>query len=169
MATSHELERLLRKISLGDRDALADLYNATGTAVYAYALSILKNRLDAEDILQECYVTVFRCAGQYQSQGKPMAWLMTVTRNACFKLLKNQQRYISLASEDLLTAAAADPDDKLLLQGCMKLLTEEERRIVVLHAVAGCSHRDIGRHLGLKTSTVLSKYHRALKKLRARL
>ena len=168
MAANHELERWLRLISYGDRDAMASFYRATGTAVYAYALSIVKNRHDAEDVLQECYVTVFRCAGQYRPQGKPLAWLMTITRNASFKLLRSQQRYVPLDAEDL-SVTVADPENRLLLQGCMKLLTDEERKIVVLHAVAGCTHRDIAAHLGLKTSTVLSKYHRALKKLRASL
>lgn len=161
-----QLDLWLKAISQGDRDALEKLYRATSSGVYAYALSILKNRHDAEDVLQDCYVTVFRCAGQYRSQDTPMAWIMTITRNLCYKLLQRQQRYTSLDPAEDFGSANMDADDRLMLQRCMKVLTDEERKIVVLHAVAGCSHREIGKHLNLKTSTVLSKYHRALKKLR---
>lgn len=165
--STYRLDRMLRAVSRGDRDALAQLYHATAAAVYAYALSILRNRFDAEDVLQECYVTIFRSAGQYRSQDKPMAWIMTITRNLCLKLARSQQRYIPLESEDLIGTTPVSPDDRLLLQSCMKLLSNEEHQIVVLHAVAGFTHREIGLHLGLKTSTVLSKYHRALQKLRS--
>lgn len=91
--SANRLDHWLKAISQGDRDALVQLYHATSTAVYAYALSILKNRFDAEDVLQECYVTIFRSAGQYNPQDKPMAWIMTITKNLCLKLIRQQQRY----------------------------------------------------------------------------
>lgn len=166
-AGSFELDRWIRSISRGDRDALESLYHATSSAVYAYALSILKNRYDAEDVLHDCYVAVWNAAGEYRSQDKPMAWLMTITRNLCYKLLQRQSRYLSADSEVLFTAVHADPDDALILQSCMKVLSEQERQIVVLHAIAGCKHREIAAMLDLKTSTVLSKYRRALQKLKA--
>ena len=62
-----------------------------------------------------------------------------------------------------------DPDDKLLVEACLKILTDEERQIVVLHAVAGMKHRQIGEFLSLPLSTVLSKYHRSIKKMRTHL
>jgi RNA polymerase sigma-70 factor (ECF subfamily) len=49
----------------------------------------------------------------------------------------------------------------------MERLSDEERQIIVLHAVAGFKHREIGEMLDLALPTVLSKYHRAIKKLRA--
>lgn len=167
--SAHRLDRWLKAIRQGDRDSLAQLYNATSTAVYAYALSILKNRFDAEDVLQECYVTIFRSAGQYRSQDKPMAWIMTITRNLCLKQIRQQQRYVPLESGDWLGTLPVSPDDRLMLHSCMKVLSDEERQIVVLHAAAGCTHREIARHLNLKLSTVLSKYHRAIQKLRSTL
>ena len=162
----YQLERWLRAVSTGDQGALAELYHATATAVYAYALSILKNRHDAEDVLQECYITIFRSAGQYDQRGKPMAWIMTITRNLCLKLLRQQKRYFSVETQDYFGSLTPDPDDRLMLEKCMKVLTDEERQIVVLHAVAGCKHAEIARQLGLKTGTVLSKYHRAIQKLK---
>lgn len=165
-ASNFEMDRWIKKISLGDRDALEKLYHATRPAVYAYALSITKNRFDAEDVLQDCYITIWNSADGYRSQQKPLAWIMTITRNLCFKLARRQQRYVSLEDPNLYCREDADPDDRLLVQSCMNLLTEEERQIVILHAVAGCRHREIGQMLKLKTGTVLSKYHRAIQKLR---
>ena len=167
-ASARQLDRWIHQIGQGDRDALAQLYQATATPVYAYALSILKNRHDAEDVLQECYVSICRSAISYTRQEKPMAWIMTITRNLCLKLLRQQKRYIPLEDAHF-GAEDTDSDLRLLLDGCMKLLSDQDRQIVVLHAVAGCTHAQIGKHLGLKTGTVLSKYHRAIQKLRSSL
>ena len=168
-ASNRELDRWIHRIAQGDRDALEKLYRATRSAVYAYALSITKNRFDAEDVLHDCYITIWNSAGTYRSQEKCMAWIMTVTRNLCFKLSNSQQRYLSLDNADLFSRPDADPDHRLLVRQCMERLTEEERQIVILHAVAGCRHREIGEMLKLKTGTVLSKYHRAIQKLRTAL
>ena len=56
-----------------------------------------------------------------------------------------------------------------MIRQCMDRLSDEERQIVVLHAVAGFRHREIGALLELPLSTVLSKYHRAIKKLKEHL
>ena len=58
-------------------------------------------------------------------------------------------------------------DERALLQGALANLADEERRIVLLHAVTGMKHREIAALLELSLPTVLSKYHRALKKMRA--
>ena len=59
-----------------------------------------------------------------------------------------------------------DADERALLQGALARLADEERRIVLLHAVTGMKHREIAALLELPLPTVLSKYHRALKKMR---
>ena len=59
-----------------------------------------------------------------------------------------------------------DPDDRIVLEGVLSLLSEEEREIIILYAVSGMKHKEIAESLGLKLSTTLSKYHRALKKLK---
>ncbi len=161
-----ELDNWIRAISHGDRDALAALYRATSSAVYAYALSILRDPHDAEDAMHDCYVSIWNCAKDYKSQGKPMAWIMTVTRNLCLKQLRRQTWFVPLTDMSALARPGSDPDDLLMLRQCLELLTDEERQIVVLHAVAGMKHRQIGQMLGLKTSTVLSKYRRSIQKLR---
>ena len=165
-----ELQRLLIRVAGGDRDALAALYQHTRAAVYGLALSYLKNGHDAQDLTQDVYVQVWDCAGQYRSTGSPMGWLLTVCRNLCLMRLRREERHAALSEEewDAIPAqkCGLDADERALLQGALASLADEERRIVLLHAVTGMKHREIAALLELPLPTVLSKYHRALKKMR---
>lgn len=164
------LDRCLSEIADEDPAALEELYRLTSAPVYGYALSFLKNAQDAEDVLHDCFVNVYVSAKSYDSCGKPMAWLFTIARNLCLLKLRERRRPADLPPEDWEDGSerGADsiPDDRLLLEHCMTRLSDEERQIVVLHAVAGFKHREIADIVELPLPTVLSKYHRALKKLR---
>ena len=161
-------ERLLPLVGQGDSEAFEVLYRSTEKAVYALALSILKNPHDAEDIVQETYLKVRAAAHLYVPQGKPLAWLFTITKNLCRDLLRGQSRTEAApdgAEDDLRFSYVSDPTDRLVLKAALKALGEEERQVVLLHAASGLKHREIARNLGLPLSTVLSRYSRALKKL----
>ena len=161
-------ERLLPLVGQGDSEAFEVLYRSTEKAVYALALSILKNAHDAEDIVQETYLKVRAAAHLYVPQGKPLAWLFTITKNLCRDLLRGQSRTEAApdgAEDDLRFSYVSDPTDRLVLEAALKALGEEERQVVLLHAASGLKHREIARDLGLPLSTVLSRYSRALKKL----
>lgn len=165
-----ELEALLEKIAYDDMTALEGLYRATHRAVYAFALSVLKNTHDAEDVLHDCYVAIASAAEGYRPQGKPLAWILTIARNLCNQKFRERKRTAEFPLEDWQQSLAADPglsqEDRLILGECMTILTDEERQIVALHAISGFKHREIASVLALPLATVLSKYHRALKKLR---
>lgn len=165
-----ELQRLLIRVAGGDRDALAELYQRTRAAVYGLALSYLKNAQDAQDLTQDVYVQVWDCAEQYRSTGSPMGWLLTVCRNLCLMRLRREERHAALSEEEWnaipVQECGLDADERALLQGALARLADEERRIVLLHAVTGMKHREIAALLELPLPTVLSKYHRALKKMR---
>ena len=167
----HELQQLLLHIAGGERDALAALYQRTRTAVYGLALSYLKNAQDAQDLTQDVYVQVWDCAAQYRPTGSPMGWLLTVCRSLCLMRMRREERHAALSEEewDAIPAqeCGLDADERALLQGALANLSDEERRIVLLHAVTGMKHREIAALLELPLPTVLSKYHRALKKMRS--
>lgn len=167
------LDQYLSAIACADQQALASLYEATSAGVYAYALSTLKNSHDAEDVLHDCFIQIWSNAGSYRSQGKPMAWILTITRNLCLKILRDRAKYTQLDTEDwrdhLSLCTEMTADDKVVLEQCMERLSDDERQIVVLHAVAGFKHKQIAQLMDLALPTVLSKYHRALKKLREQL
>ena len=161
-------ERLLPLVGQGDPEAFEVLYRPSEKAVYALALSILRNPHDAEDIVQETYLKVRAAAHLYVPQGKPLAWLFTITKNLCRDLLRGQSRTEAApdgAEDDLRFSYVSDPTDRLVLEAALKALGEEERQVVLLHAASGLKHREIARDLGLPLSTVLSRYSRALKKL----
>lgn len=166
-----ELDRLLLRVGQGDREAFARLYSLTRGAVYALALSLLRDAHEAQDVAQDVYVKVWESAPAYRPQGSPMAWLLTVARNLARSRLRQSGRQIALDEEawNAIPAAAPDVEDRQLLQGALARLGAEEREIVLLHAVTGLKHREIAQLLELPLSTVLSKYHRGLKKLRAQM
>ena len=148
------LEQLLAAVAAGSRDGLAQLYAQTRTAVYALALSYLKNPQDAQDLTQDVFVRLWSCAGQYRPQGKPLAWVLAICRNeALMRLRRDGRQAAQDVAWDAIPAGAG--------------LDERERRIVLLHAVTGLKHREIAGLLQTPLATVLSKYHRALKKLKA--
>lgn len=164
-----ELDRLITGTARGDNDAFAALYRETKSAVYALALSILRSRHDAEDAMQETFLSIRTMAGEYRPMGKPMAWILTVCRNHSLRRLRERQDRENELPMEPAAENGLPETDRLLLQELLTLLTAEERQIVTLHAVGGLKHREIGALLQLPLPTVLSKYHRAMKKLRKEL
>ncbi len=166
---SAELDKYIYMVAKGDMGALESVYNATRTSVYSFALSILKNKYDAEDVLHDCYINIYKGAAGYKSSGKPMAWIITITKNLCNAKLndaaKNSILPIEEQEEDSRIDEALTPEESLILKDLLQSISDEERRIVVLHAVAGLKHREIAEILAIPISTVLSKYSRAIKKM----
>lgn len=163
------VEQCLFGIKKQDLNALEELYLRTSASIFGFALSILKNVQDAEDVMHDLYVRIWGTAGQYAESGRPMAWMMTITRNLCLQKLREYRKQSDIPQEDWENYIGESQDmtaeDKLLLTQCLRTLSDEERQIVMLHAVAGFRHREIARLLGMPLSTVLSKYNRAVKKL----
>ena len=167
------LERLLSGVAAGNRDCLAQLYHSTRGAVYGLALSYLKNAHTAQDVTQDAFVKIWEAAPNYTAQGSPMAWIMTITRNLALMELRQRKKTVELGEDEWnaipAEAPAVTPEDRQILQQALAAISDEERKIVLLHAVSGLKHREIAGVLELPLSTVLSKYHRALKKMRTQL
>ena len=166
---SADLDNLIGKVAQGDISSLEGIYSETRESVYSYALSILKNPHDAEDVLQECYIKIFHGASGYVSQGKPLAWIFTITRNLCLKRINEHKNRVDLTedewNEKLESYADLTTEERTVLKDCLSRLSSEEQQIVTMHAISGYKHREIAENLGMPLSTVLSKYNRALTKL----
>lgn len=168
-------ERLILALARGDTNAMHDLYHATHVDIYGFALSIVKNHADAEDIMQETYLKIYSGAPNYQPMGKPMAWIFTIVRNlALSKLRDKKNSHLPIEDNpeldlDPICSPHASVEDKLLLKAAVTVLSDEERQIIMLHIVSGLKHREISELLEMNLSTVLSKYHRGLKKMRQQL
>ena len=151
-------------------DALRRLYEKTSKGVYAYALSLLKNAHDAEDVCQETFLSIYDKAGDYEPQGKPMAWIITVAKRHALTVLRKERGKSYIEEAEKANAEAfsrtENTEQRLLLQAATEVLNDDERQIVILKAVAGMKAREIGKILGMPLNTVLSKYHRAIGKMR---
>lgn len=167
------LEGQLAQIAKGDKLALEGLYHRTRPAVYGFILSILKNTQDAEDILQETYLRIYQSSKTYVPHGKPMAWIFTIAKNLSRMELREQSKVADIPEEDwekyYSEAPGLSQEDRIVLTAVMNSLSGEELQIVMLHSAAGFRHREIAEMLALPLPTVLSKYHRAMKKLKAKL
>ena len=164
-----DMEHYISRMANGDTQAVAELYAAAKTQVFGFALSILKNASDAEDVLQDTFVSAFTHAGSYRPHGKPMAWLLTIAKNAATTKLR-QGAKLKLLPEEQWAAIEANnpavtPEDRMILTAAMNCLDDQSRQVLTLYSVAGLKHREIGEILDMPLATVLSKYHRAKKKL----
>ena len=89
---SHDLSRLLARAGLGDRAAFATLYERTSSHLLAVVLRINRDRAQAEDILQEVYVNVWRAASSFDAaQSQPLTWLTSIARNRAIDSLRRLQ------------------------------------------------------------------------------
>lgn len=168
-AQNSGLERLIARMAKGDSSALAELYNDLASPVYGFALSILRNTHDAEDVLQDTFVKIWSAAGSYTPRGKPMAWILTVTKNLSLSRFREQRHTADIGDEEWQMLYVVNPavtgEDRLVLEAAMNGLSPDDRQIVMLHAVAGLKHAEISEMMNIPLSTVLSKYNRAKKKL----
>ena len=100
-----------------------------------------------------------------------MAWIFTIARNLSLNYIRVNSRQIQPEEGEMENSVELsyiqDPVDRLVLESALRLLREQEREIIFLHLVSGLKHREIAGLLNLPLSTVLSGYHRALKKMKS--
>ncbi|KAF5090565.1 ECF RNA polymerase sigma factor SigK [anaerobic digester metagenome] len=163
-------EAIFTRIANDDMAAFEELYRLTERTVYAFVLSTLKNHDDTLDVVQDTYLKIRAAAHLYQPMGKPMAWVFTIARNLSISKIRSKQKNDSVEMTDLENdlnfSYVSDQEDRLVIQTALKILSSEETEIILLHAISGFTHREIAQNLDMKLSTVLSKYHRGLKKLK---
>jgi len=167
--STKRIEEYILNIGQDDVDSLKYLYDETRHILFGYALSIVKNRHDAEDILHDTYIQVHRYANKYTSAFKPLAWLLTITKNLCLAKLNEDDRKSDLSYEEwennFKASEGISAEDKNLLYQCINTLEEPDKQIVILHSLSGYKHNEIAELLDISTNTVISKYNRAIKKL----
>ena len=159
------IEKQLCRIAEGDDRAFEELYLSTRRGVYAFLYTYFHNHHDTEDAVQSVYLKVKRSIHQYDaSRGNGRAWLLQIAKNHAKNELRRNAREESMEDPDLFCAPSSDP---LPVTDMMeRVLTEEERRLIVLHVLWGYKHRELARMLDIPTGTVTSKYKRAIEKLR---
>jgi RNA polymerase sigma-70 factor (ECF subfamily) len=169
-----DLEALIARIPNGDLEALEGLYRDFHHAVYSYSRLILRDRAQAEDNAQDVFLRIWAKASTYRPGGSPKAWILGIARNCAVDRIRRDGRETGfedlpeevLASGERLEEHAVERID---LQEALAVLDPEDRRIVLLKAVAGLPAKDVARMVGLPPSTVHWRYRRALDRLADRL
>ncbi|MGI6258328.1 MAG: RNA polymerase sigma factor [Anaerolineaceae bacterium] len=163
-------EDLIARIGMDDKEAFLELYQSINQPLFAYILGLVADVNEAQDILQETYLKIRSAAHLYQAQGKPMAWIFTIARNLARMHFRQSQRVVDESIEDVdaeaLFSSELDQQDRIVMKNLLEKLDEDERTIILLHAVSGYKHREISQYLEKPLSTVLSRYNRGIKKLR---
>lgn len=159
---------LIKKARAGDRAAFAGLYRGYKDALYRYAYFKLGNHADAQDAVSACVTEAYRGIGTLKNEKAFGGWLFRILYRECCSLLrlKMQQRETQRL-EDVQIAYADDLSLAPELKEALGILSDEERDIVLLSAVAEYNSREIADMLGLKHATVRSKLSRALAKMRS--
>lgn len=160
-------EGWISRIAAGDMDALHCLYDAVGGNVYRFALSLVRDPHDAEDVLQDTFLRICRSAADYQPQGKPLAWIFTIARHLALDKRREQSRPLPQEEEAVDVSSVARTERRLLIHTLLNRLSQEDRQILILHVVVGMKHREIADTMGMPMSTVRSRYRRALNRLKS--
>lgn len=164
-------DALIRKIANYDSIAFEQLYKEASGAVFGLAMSILRNYDDASDVVQNTFITIYEKAQDYQPEGKAMAWIFTITRNHAYMILRNKAKHNHSDLDDVYDVGVESTienelENEELITELLQELQEDERQIVVMHAMSNMKHKDIAKELDLPLSTVLSKYRRSIQKLK---
>ena len=109
-----EVSNYLERIAMNDIEAFNELYNLINNNIYSFALSILKNNEDALDVTQDVFITIYHNAFKYQNQNKPMAWILTITKNIAYNKIKSNKKTINV--DEIEFISKPNHDDKILIE-----------------------------------------------------
>lgn len=170
------LVHALQRIAAGDRAALSELYSATSAKLFGVCLRILPDRSEAEDALQEAYLTIWRNADRFDgARGSPITWLVALTRNRALDRLRGRKAValapIDLASDIADPAVAADllierGQEAARLGTCLATLERADTILIRAAFFEGSSYSELATRASTPLGTVKSRIRRALIKLR---
>lgn len=166
--------RLIEKCLDGDIKAQYQLYKQYSKAMYNIAIRFLNNKMDAEDILQESFVTAFKRLDELKNKDVFGSWLKRIVINKCISI-QRKQRISFEELDDERHGGFDDMDDGLpevdpaLVHGAIKKLPSKGRMVLVLRALEGYSHKEIAETLDISVSTSKTQYNRALSLLKKKL
>ncbi|RDB63227.1 RNA polymerase subunit sigma-24 [Gordonibacter sp. 28C] len=149
--------------------AVDEAMSAWGDAVYRLAYARLRNRADAEDVMQTVFLRLLRRDEPFVDEGHEKAWLLRVTANCCNDLHRSAWSRHRAAGEDLPDLVAIDDGALRDVWEAVGSLPESQRDVVHLRCEEGYEVDEIAEILGVKPATVRVRLHRARKALRTML
>lgn len=161
-----DYEKYILKFKNGDYTDFDEFYKKTSKQVYFSALSVLRDRGLAEDIMQETYISFLSSIQNINKSDNMLAYLCVIARNKSINRIKKDDKV--LFNDEAMTTQKVDfSEGDSGFEEIISLLDDsEEREIITYHIVLGFKFREIAEILNKPLGTVLWKYNRSLAKLR---
>lgn len=171
------LSDALVRTAAGDRSAFELVYRQTSAKLFGVCLRIFPERHEAEEALQDAYLTIWnRAAGYQPGRASPISWLVAVTRNRAIDRLRASGKATFAPIEDAEQIADTAPlaDAQMLaagdvdaLHGCINGLDSRDAHFIRSAFMGGATYIQLADAEGAPLATVKSRIRRALIKLRA--
>lgn len=158
---------LFERCRRGETDAYTEAYRTYGGALYGTALRMTGRPDEAEDVVQETFLKLFRLAAELRIDNLG-GWLHRVTVNACLDRLRARGRRGEVGLEERLAGAvrAHASGRRVDLERALETLPERARLVFLLHDVEGFKHREVAELLDIADGTSKSQLFRAREMLR---
>jgi RNA polymerase sigma-70 factor (ECF subfamily) len=173
------LKRTLANVAAGDRAAMAELYRATSAKLFGVCLRIVHDDAEAEEVLQEVYLTVWKRAGAYDpAKASPITWLAAIARNRAIDRLRASGARVVRSSgpiDGAMDLADPSPDaesslsageDSRRLKGCLDRLEPDHAGLIRRAFFGGLSYSDLAQAAGKPLGTVKTWIRKGLMNLK---
>jgi RNA polymerase sigma-70 factor (ECF subfamily) len=167
---------LLRALARGDQTALAGIYDRYRLILFGLVMRILHDRAEAEDVLQETFLQVWRRAGDFdEARGRAFTWLVTIARSRALDRLRSSASRSRVADEaaqmphDEVGDAAEDAvrsEEGTVVRQALAELPSEQRQALLLAYFEGLTQTEIAKRLGDPLGTVKTRMRSGTIKLR---
>ena len=158
------LEQLIEKCKGNDTKAQSDLYNLFSRKLFSLCLKYSRNYAEAEDNLQDAFITIFKKISQFKNEGSFEGWIRRITVNTALQRYRDKS-ILNIVDEATIedTDVEVDEDDVSLdfMLNCIQELPDRYRLVFNLYALDGYSHKDISEMLKITTGTTKSNLARA--------
>jgi RNA polymerase sigma-70 factor (ECF subfamily) len=177
---------LLARLQAGEDDAFEICVRAYCHRLLPVALRILKHEEDANDAVQDAFLSAFKSIAQFKGQSRLGTWLHRIVVNAALGRLRYRQHHPEKSIEDLLPhfgdgehqidppvpwkatpeTTVQDEETRALVQRCINHLPETYRIVLLLRDIEGLATEETAQLLGTSTAVVKTRLHRARQALR---
>lgn len=175
-AERDELNRLLQQTGRSDQKAFAELYRRTSSKLFGVCLRMLRDRSEAEDVLQETYTTVWRRAASFDAaKASAITWLVTLSRNKAIDRLRQhreEQLDDPLKLDDIVdeqpspAKGAETSQEQQRLEQCLDALEPQQQRSVREAFFTGATYNELATRCKVPLGTMKSWIRRSLMQLR---
>jgi RNA polymerase sigma factor (sigma-70 family) len=162
-----DADAVLPGVLAGDPAAQEALYRAFETPVYNLARRICRTTEDAEDVLQETFLEVYRSIGRFRGDGSLWGWIRRIASSkALMRLRRNRYRDTDELHDDVVPMRRDDTVLRMDLEAALERLSDTSRAVVWLHDVEGYTHEEIAGMMDRTVSFSKSQLARAHARLR---